>query len=95
VGLARSGARYRPRKAAADAALAADVHDLARKHPRYGYRRSAVLLRRRGWQVSDKRVARLRREQGPPVPRHQVRRRRLGQSGNGCIRHRPQHENHV
>jgi putative transposase len=95
VGLARSSARYRPRRGAVDAALVADIHELARKHPRYGYRRSAVMLRRRGWQVNDKRVARLRREQGLAVPRQQVRRRRLGHSGNGCIRHRPQHENHV
>lgn len=95
VGLARSSARYRPRKASADAALVADIQELARKHPRYGYRRSAAMLRRNGWQVNDKRVARLRRQHGLSVPRKQTRRRRLGQSSNGCIRHRPTHENHV
>ena len=42
-----------------DAELAEEVHDLAQRHPRYGYRRVWALLRRRGRQVHKKRVHRL------------------------------------
>ncbi|ANT61902.1 hypothetical protein AYJ57_15700 [Salipiger sp. CCB-MM3] len=40
------------------ARLTADVIDLALAYGRYGYHRVAVLLRRAGWQVNHKRVAR-------------------------------------
>jgi putative transposase len=95
MGLARSSARYTPRRAATDAALVAELRELGLKYPRYGYRRVAALLRHRGWRVNDKRVPRLRREAGPSLPRRQIRRRRLGHSSNGCIRHRSTHKNHV
>lgn len=38
--------------------------ELARQHPRYGYRRITALLRQEGWQVNRKRVQRL--EPGSP-----------------------------
>ncbi|MBL3563669.1 transposase [Rhodovulum sulfidophilum] len=44
--------------------LTADIIELARKHGRYGDRRIAVLLRRAGWQVNHKWVARIWRREG-------------------------------
>jgi putative transposase len=42
-----------------NAALVEEVHDLAQRHPRYGYRRVWALLRRRGRRVNKKHVHRL------------------------------------
>ncbi len=42
-----------------NAGLVEEVHDLAQRYPRYGYRRVWALLRRRGRQVNKKRVHRL------------------------------------
>jgi putative transposase len=42
-----------------NAALVEEVHDLAPRHPRYGYRRVWALLRRRGRRVNKKHVHRL------------------------------------
>lgn len=50
---------------------------LSRKHPRYGYRRIAALLREEGWAVGKRQVQRIRRAAGlrvPPSRRKQVRR---------------------
>ena len=35
------------------------MHELVRKHPRYGYRRVWALLRAEGWRVNRKRIHRL------------------------------------
>ena len=37
-----------------------EVVELSGKHPRYGYRRITALLRREGFEVNAKRVARIR-----------------------------------
>jgi putative transposase len=50
---------------------------LSEKHPRYGYRRIAALLRQEGWEVGKRQIQRLRRAQGlrvPPTKRKIVRR---------------------
>lgn len=65
------------------------------QHPRYGYRRVWALLRREGWRVNRKRVYRLWRRQGLKVPRRQRKARRLGHSGNGCVRRRAEYPDHV
>ena len=49
-----------------------------RKHPRYGYRRITALMRREGFEVNGKRVARIRREEGIKVSKKQRRMKRLG-----------------
>lgn len=41
---------------------------LARKYPRYGYRKIHVLLRRGGWQCSRERVQRVWRDAGLRLP---------------------------
>ena len=57
-----------------------EVLELSAKHPRYGYRRITALLRREGFEVNPKRVARIRREEGLKVSKKQRRMRRLGTS---------------
>jgi putative transposase len=58
----------------AGAVLAAQVDELARRHPRYGYRRVWALLRRRSQPVNKKRVHRLWKRAKLQV--HTVRRQR-------------------
>jgi putative transposase len=53
---ARSTLRYRRRQRADEPALTREIKRLARRHPRYGYRRIHALLTRRGWSVNLKRV---------------------------------------
>ncbi len=67
----------------------------AAKHPRFGYRRVAALLRAEQWDVNDKRVHRLWRSEGLKVPQRQRRRRRLGHSANSCTRRRAERRNQV
>lgn len=55
-----------------------EVLELSEKHPRYGYRRVTVMLRREGFSVNAKRVQRLRREEGIKVHKKQRRMRRVG-----------------
>lgn len=78
-----------------EAALVKRMHEEVRRHPRYGYRRVWALLRRDGWKVNRKRVYRLWRKEGFRVPRRQHKKRRLGNSDGGILRHRPEHPNHV
>lgn len=61
----------------AESRLRQRLHELARKHPRYGYRRIAALLRQEGWRVGKRHIQRLRRAEGlrvPPSRRKLVRR---------------------
>jgi putative transposase len=58
LGKHRSTQRKPPLGREDEERLTADVIELAREHGRYGDRRVAVLLRRTGWQVNHKRVAR-------------------------------------
>ena len=57
--------------------LAKRLRVLSEKHPRYGYRRIAALLRQEGWPVGKRHIQRLRRADGlrvPPTKRKSVRR---------------------
>jgi transposase InsO family protein len=78
-----------------EAALVADMIELARQYGRYGYRRIAALLRSAGWAVNKKRVERLWRLEGLKVPARQPRRRRLWLNDGSCVRLRPMRRNHV
>jgi hypothetical protein len=55
----RSSQRYRRRRLADELFLRERLRPLARRHPRYGYRRMHALLRREGWACNRKRVQRL------------------------------------
>ena len=49
--------------------LAKRLRALSEKHPRYGYRRIAALLRQEGWPVGKRHIQRLRRADGLILPR--------------------------
>jgi transposase InsO family protein len=72
----RSSQRYRRRTLADELLLRERLRLLARRHPRYGYRRIHALLRREGWACNRKRVQRLWREEGLRLPAKARRRRR-------------------
>ena len=95
LGQPRETQRYQPRRVDQDQALVRDMKRLSRLHPRYGYRRIAALLRAEGWSVNRKRVYRLWRQEGLKVPGKKGRRKRLGDSENGCLRRKAEHINHV
>jgi putative transposase len=57
-----------------------EIVELSQKHPRYGYRRVAALLRRDGFEVNAKRVQRVRRQEALQVSKRQRRMKRLGVS---------------
>ena len=69
--------------------------ELVRQRPRFGYRRMAALLRAEAYRASDTRVYRLWRREGLKVPQKKRKRRRLGDSENGCHRRRSEHPDHV
>jgi transposase InsO family protein len=95
LGVPRSSQRYVGAERGRDGALLQRIRELAREHPRYGYRRITALLRREGWSVNRKRVHRIWRREGLRVPQAQRKRRRLGSSDNGCARHRAERPNQV
>jgi transposase InsO family protein len=77
----------KPLKTADDeAALTADIIELARQYGRYGYRRITALLRDAGWVVNKKRIARIWRNEGLKVPQRQPKRSRLWLNDGSCIR---------
>lgn len=64
------------------------MHELAREHPRHGYRMITGWLKREGWRVNHKRVHRLWRAEGLKVPVKQQKKRRLGSAEGGVDRYR-------
>jgi transposase InsO family protein len=95
LGQQRSTQRYRRRVAEDEERLVARVIELASRYGRYGYRRITALLRREGWRVNTKRVARIWRSEGLRVPRRQPKRGRLWLADGSCVRLRPTHRDHV
>lgn len=95
VGQPRSTQRYAREEREDEERLRGAIRDKARERPRFGSRRVTTLLREDGWRVNHKRVERIWREEGLRVPRKQRKRRRLGQSVNGIVHHRPLFPNHV
>lgn len=91
----RTSQRYVAKPREDEQALVKRMLELARKHPRYGYRFITAKLRQEGWQVNRKRVYRLWRREGLKVPQKKRKRRRLGTSENGCQRRRALHKDHV
>jgi hypothetical protein len=77
LGLARSSYYRSGRSSLESRRIRKEVLELSTKHPRYGYRRITVLMRREGFEVNAKRVARIRREEGIKVSKKQRRMKRL------------------
>lgn len=85
---------YKPLRRSPEAQrLREAIERLSWKHPRYGYRRIAVMLGREGWKVGKDRVQRHRSREGLQVKRRQRRMRRLGLST--AERQRATHPRHV
>lgn len=85
----RSTLRYRRQPRPDEPALVREIKRLARRHPRYGYRRIHALLARGGWTVNIKRVRRLWNELGLRRPLRLRKPRKLGPkpgtSANSCV----------
>ena len=78
-----------------EAALTADIVELATTYGRYGYRRITALLHQSGWVVNAKRVQRIWRREGLKVPQKQPKRGRLWLNDGSCVRLRASWPNHV
>ena len=91
----RSTQRYQESPRSDERSLVKRMYELVRSRPRFGYRRIARLLQREGWQASFTRVYRLWRREGLKVPQKKRKRRRLGDSRNGCHLLRPEQKDHV
>jgi putative transposase len=89
MGRSRSTLRYRRGLRPDEPALTRTIKRLARRHPRYGYRRVHAMLIRRGGTVNLKRVRRLWNELGLRRPVRLRKPRKLGPkpgaSTNSCV----------
>jgi putative transposase len=96
---ARSTLRYRGKPRSGEPALILEIRRLARRHPRYGYRRIHAMLIRRGWSVNIKRVRRLMAELGLKRPVRLRKPRKLGPkrgtSANSCVQQPARFKNDV
>jgi len=92
IGIGRSSFQYQG-KPDEDGSLLAKLKRIAFRHPRYGYRRAWVLLRRAGEKMNPKKVLRLWRKAGLTLKRRPPRKRRLGNRVAGPLR--AEHPRHV
>jgi putative transposase len=99
LGRARSTLRYRRRPRSGEAALVRAIQRLAKRHPRFGYKRIYVLLRRKGWRVNLKRARRLWNALGLRRPFRRKKSRKLGpkpgSSANSCVKQPARFKNDV
>lgn len=93
--LNRTVKRYKPKRADDEEFLKKDIIRLAERHPRYGYRRIAAMLKTEGWRVNIKRIQRTWRELDLRVPKKQKKRGRIHLSDGSCISLKPLYQNHV
>jgi len=92
LGLTRSAYYRSSRESVQSRRIRKELIELSLKHPRYGYRRITALLRRDGFEINPKRVARIRREEGLKVSKRQKRTRRVGVSTAERLKaERPRH----
>lgn len=80
----RSSQRYVGQPKDEDARLIKKILELVRQRPRFGYRRIAVLLRRAGEVINDKRMYRLWKSARLKVPRKRRKKRSSGDKRNAC-----------
>ena len=93
LGLARSSYYLRPRLSQRRIDIEQRIKEISDRHPRYGYRRIAAVLRREGEQINPKQVQRVRRQEGLQVRKKQRATRRQGLST--AQRQRATHGDHV
>jgi len=77
-----------------DAKLRGRLRAIAKRHPRWGYKMAARVVRREGWHVNRKRIQRLWREEGLKRPLQRPRKRRRVRP-ESTERLRAEHPNHV
>ena len=87
--------RYQEKEKPDEKILVARITQLACDYGRYGYPRITALLNQENWQVNEKRVERIWREEGLKVPRKQKKRRRLWFNDGSCVRLRAERNDHV
>lgn len=76
LGLDRSSVRYEPRPPdPVNAVIGEELRRLSRRHRRWGTPKMTDLVRRAGHRVNHKRIERIWKEQGLPLPRSRPRRR--------------------
>lgn len=93
LALSKSSYYYQRKEGEFERRLIKRIHQLARKYPRYGYRRMTALLKKEGWPVNKKRIQRLMRQEGLQVVCKAKKRRRLGIST--AERKQALYKNHV
>jgi len=71
------------------------MHELVRRHPRFGHRRIWSLLRMEGLKVNRKRIHRLWKQEKLKVPQKQRKKRHVGSSEHSIARHRAERKDHV
>jgi putative transposase len=93
--ISRSSLRYRPRlmRRSQNQQLVERLRRIARKHPRYGYRRAHALVCREVAGINVKRVHRLWRQERLSVPCRRPRRRRADRNALRLVE--ATHPNHV
>ena len=91
----RSTQRCRPRPPRTDEAkLRRRLRQIAKTHPRWGWKMAHEILRREGWTINKKRTQRLWRHEGLRRPQRCTKRRRI-RPECALERHRAQYPNHV
>jgi transposase InsO family protein len=91
----RSSHRYVPKPRSDEESLTKRMREIARRRPRFGYRRVAKMLRREGWRVSNGRVHRLWRKEGLKVPQKPRKTRYLGTGDHACHLRKTEFKDHV
>jgi putative transposase len=99
LGRARSTLRYRRRQRNGEEALIGALRRLAKRQPRWGYKRMRARLVHQGWRVNVKRVRRLWNELGLRRPPRRKKPRKFGpqpgSSANSCVRQPARFKNDV
>ena len=95
IGQWRSTQRYERVADQEKERLCSRVIELATEYGRYGYRQVTGLLNMEGWDVGKDRVYTIWRKEGLKVPKRQPKRARFWLADGSCVRHRPEHPNHV
>jgi putative transposase len=99
IGRSRSTLRYVRKRRSDEPPLVQEIKRLARRHPRFGYRRVFVMLDRKGWSVNLKRVRRRWIELGLKRPTRRRKPRKLdakpGAGSNSCVRKPARFKNDV
>jgi putative transposase len=75
--------------------MRAELRQVSRAHPRWGYRRAHAQLREAGWRVNRKAIQRLWRQEGLRVPVRRRKRQRQGTSTCPADRLAAEHPDHV